>query len=129
MQNKPKPSDILCCLVLPYHVAIYCDGYVPEGEKPQVYMTDSSRIYIELTTKQIAILEQGNQHPQYEKTRRFVKEKAEKGLDHDMTLSLEQHEGIGGFNSWVLPLTTRRFASFMMLTSIKSVLRACLKRG
>jgi len=44
----------------------------------------------------------GGQHN--EKTRTRVKEIAQKGLDRDMTRSIEQHEGIGGYNSWILPL-------------------------
>jgi hypothetical protein len=40
-----------------------------------------------------------------------------------MTSAIEQHEGIGGFNSWILPLVTGRYASFIMLTSVKSVSR------
>ena len=86
-------------------------------------MTDSGRVYVELTTKQIAILERGKQHPQYEKTRALVKEIAQKALDHDTTRSIEQHEGIGGYNSWILPLVTRRYASFIMLTAVEAVLR------
>jgi hypothetical protein len=123
MKRKPALSDIPCCLILPYHVTIYHDGYVPKGELHKPYMTDSGRVYVELTTKHIAILEQGKQHSQYEKTRALVKEIAQKGLDHNMAQSIEQHEGIGGFNSWILPLTTRRYPSFIMLTERASVLR------
>jgi hypothetical protein len=88
--------------VLPYHVTIYRDDYFPKGEKPTLYMTDSGRVYVELTTKQVAILEEGGQHN--EKTRTRVKEIAQKALDQDMARSIEQHEGIGGYNSWILPL-------------------------
>jgi hypothetical protein len=121
MPKTRTRSAIPCCLVLPYHVTIYRDGYVPKGEKQTPYMTDSGRVYVELTTKQIAILEQGGS--QYEKTRAQAKEIAQKALDHDMTRSIEQHEGIGGYISWILPLTTRTYASFIMLTDVKAVLR------
>jgi hypothetical protein len=109
------------CLVLPYHVTIYHDGYTPSGEKQTPYLTQWGRVYVELTTKDIALLEQGGPH--YEKTRARAKEIAQKGLEEDMTSAIEQHEGIGSFNSWILPLVTGRYASFIMLTSVKSVLR------
>ncbi len=116
--------DYPCCLVLPYHATIYRDGYTPPGEKQTPYLTQWGRVYVELTTRQIAILEQGDHHPQYEKTRAHMKEIAQKNLDDDMTRSIEQHEGIGGYNSWILPLMTRGvYASFIMLTSLKSILR------
>jgi len=77
-----------------------------------------------MNPRQFAILEQGDQHPQYEKTRAHLKELAQKDLDHDMRLSTEQHEGIGDFNSWILPIKTRGTdASFIMLSEVKSVLR------
>ena len=123
MRKKPEISDNQCCLILPYHVTIYRDGYVPQGEKREPYMTDSGRVYVELTIKQIAILEQAEQHPQYKKTRALVKERAQKHLVDDMTRAIERHEGIDGPNSWILPLLTRRYASFIMLTAIESVLR------
>src|SRR2546425_871409 len=119
--TRPQTKPYLVCLVLPYHATIYRDGYTPPGEKQTPYLTQWGRVYVELTTKDITILEQGGPH--YEKTRARAKEIAQKGLEEDMTSAIEQHEGIGGFNSWILPLVTRRYASFIMLTSVKSVLR------
>ena len=109
------------CLALPYHATIYRDDYTPPGEKQTPYLTQWGRVYVELTTTDIAILEQGG--PDYENIRARVKEIAQKYLDHDMTVAIERHEGIGGYNAWIMPLVTRRYAAFIMLTSVKSVLR------
>lgn len=109
------------CLALPYHATIYRDGYTPPGEKQTPYLTQWGRVYVELTTKDIAILEQGG--PDYENIRTRVKEIAQKDLDHDMTIEIERHEGIGGLNGWIIPLMTRRYAAFIMLRDVKSVLR------
>ena len=124
--KKPTPmphtKTYPVCLVLPYHVTIYRDGYTPPGEKQTPYLTQWGRTYVEMTTKEIALLEE-TQHTQYVKTRALVKEKAQKDLEHDMTVEIERHEGIGGYNAWIMPLVTRRYAVFIMLRDVKSVLR------
>jgi len=118
-QSTPYPV----CLVLPYHVTIYRDGYTPLGEKQTPYLTQWGRTYVEMTTKEIVLLEE-TQHTRYAKTRTLVKERAQKDLEHDITIEIERHEGIGGFNSWILPIMTRgTYASFIMLKDVNSVLR------
>jgi hemerythrin superfamily protein len=112
------------CLVLPYHVTIYRDGYVPKGGKDRPYLTQWGRTYVELTTHDINRLEEETSFPRIPKIRSVVKEIAQKNLEHDIKVEIEKHEGISGFNSWILPLRTHgRFAEFIMLTQVKSVLR------
>jgi len=105
-------------------VTIYREGYVPKGEKQTPYLTQWGRVSVELTTTEIALLEEETGHTRDTKTRALVKEIAQKNLEHDITGEIERHEGIGGFNAWILPLRTRgRFAEFILLTSVKAVLR------
>ena len=113
----PKKSpDYPCCLVLPYRVTVHFDGY--SNDEP--YMTDSGRVYIEMTTRQLAILEEGG--AEYEETREFVTQYAKKGLKHDMTRAIERHEGIPNPDSWAYPLSPRH-SMFVMLDSIDVVLQ------
>ncbi len=116
---KKTAPDYPCCLVLPYRVAVYYDRY----SRDDPYMTDSGRVYVEMTTNQLAILDTepvGGQ--EYEKIRAFVKQRAIDGLKKDMTRAIERHEGIGDSAGWLSPLTPGG-NMFAMLDSIKAVLR------
>ncbi len=86
-------------------------------------MTDSGRVYVEMTTNQLAILDtEPAGGKAYEEIRAFVKQRATEYLKKDMTRSIERHEGIGDAAGWLSPLTPGG-NMFAMLDTINAVLR------